>query len=161
MRKPMFLAAGIASCAIAVAVYANGPHLGGMHGGPMCGGGGGGGRLLGLMLHHANLSPDQSTQVHQIMESGRAQNAALAAQLKTATENLTNKLLTPGPLTAQDVDAQFQQITQLRTQMAQQRLATTLAARAVLSSDQVTSVAQLKNQMQQLHAQMRSLMQPN
>ena len=144
-----------------VPAYA-GPHGGPMGGGPGFGGmGDGPGMVLPLILRHADLTADQQTQVRQIMDANRQQLHALFDQLHAANDALLNKLLSPGALQAEDLQPQLQHIAQLRQQLMQQGLNNALAIRALLKSDQLAKVAQVKDQMQQLHSQMRALMEPN
>jgi Spy/CpxP family protein refolding chaperone len=162
-RLPSMLALVAAIWAAGAArAYAGGPH--GMHPGPPMFGGGmmgaeGPGMVLPMILKHANLTPEQETQVRQIVDSDRQQIHSLFDQLHTANDDLVNKLLTPGPMQAQDLTPQVQKIAQLRQQLMDQGLKSALAIRAVLTPDQLTKVGQIKDQMQKLHTEMRNLME--
>jgi len=151
-----------AVCVAAVTVAQVGPPHGGFMGGrPGFGGmmGDGAGMVLPLILRHAALTTDQQTQVQQIMDTNRQQLHALFDQLHAANDVLVNRLLAPGPLQAQDLQPQIEQIAQLRQQLMLQGLNNALAIRALLKPEQLAKIAQVKDQMQQLHKQMRDLME--
>ena len=123
--------------------------------------GDGAGMVMPLILRYAALTADQQTQVQRIMDTNRQQLHGLFDQLRAANDALVNKLLAPGPLQAQDLQPQIEQIGQLRQQLMLQGLNNALAIRALLKPDQLAKVAQIKDKMQQLHAQMRALMEPD
>ena|SRR5256885_2513187 len=58
--------------------------------------GDGPGMMLPLLLRGANLTPEQKTQVHHIMDTHRATFQTLFGQLRTAQGEVTNKLLLLG-----------------------------------------------------------------
>jgi len=76
--------------------------------------------------------------------------------MRVARQQLGDKLYSATPPSAADLAS----ITQLRDQMAQERLAIALTIRAVLTPDQLTKAAQIRQQMQQLRQQMRDLTKP-
>lgn len=133
----------------------------GMGGPHMMFGGDGPSAMLPLVLRHANLTPDQQTQVHKIMEAEHQSLQALFKQLQTANDQLADKLFAPGAVQAADLTPQVQQITQLRQQLMEQGLKTALAIRAVLTPDQLAKVSQLKTRMEKLQAEMRSIFESN
>jgi Spy/CpxP family protein refolding chaperone len=133
-------------------------------GGPhnmMFGGGDGPGMMLPLVLRHANLTADQQAQVHKIMDAEHQSLQALFKQLRTANNQLADKLFAAGAVQASDLTPQVQQITQLRQQLMEQGLKTALAIRAVLTPDQLAKVSQLKDRMEKLQAEMRSIFEGN
>ena len=119
--------------------------------------GDGPGMMLPLVLRHADLTADQQTEVHKIMEADHQNLQALFKQLQTANDQLADKLFATGPVQAADLTPQVQQITQLRQQLMEQGLKTALAIRAVLTPDQLAKVSQLKDRMEKLQAEMRSI----
>jgi Spy/CpxP family protein refolding chaperone len=133
------------------------PMMKGMGGPHMMLGGDGPGIMLPLVLRHANLTSDQQAQVHKIMEADHQDLQALFKQLQTANSQLADKLFAPGTVQASDLAPQVQQITQLRQQLMEQGLKTALAIRAVLTPDQLAKVSQLKDRMEKLQAEMRSV----
>lgn len=115
--------------------------------------------MLPLVLRHASLTPDQQTQVHKIMEADHENLQALFKQLQAANDQLTNKLFASGSVQASDLTPQVQQIMQLRQQLMEQGIKTALAIRAVLTPEQLAKVSQLKDRMQKLQAEMRSVLE--
>jgi Spy/CpxP family protein refolding chaperone len=160
-RVLMVCAVATAICVSAAGmVRANGPR--GHHmGGPPMGGGmmEGPGMILPLIMKHADLTPDQQTQVHQIMQADRQQLHDLFSQMHTANDALVNALLAPGTVDQQSLTSQMDQIAQLRQKLMEQGLKSALAIRGVLRDDQLAKVAQLKDKMQALHTQMHQLME--
>ena len=123
--------------------------------------GDGPGMMLPLLLRGANLTPEQKTQVHHIMDAHREAFQKLFSQLRTAQGGVTNKLFAPGELKAEDKDLtlQVQGITQIRQQLIQEGLKTALEVRGVLTPEQLAKAAQRKDRLQALHAEMRSLLE--
>lgn len=134
-----------------------GPMMGGPHMGRMMPPGDSPAMLLHLVLKQADLTPDQQTQVHKIMDADHQNLRALFAQLQAANKQLADKLLAPGAVQAADLTPQVQQITQLRQQLMEQGVKTALAVRAVLTPAQLTKVSQLKDRAETLQAELRSL----
>lgn len=126
-----------------------------MHGGMM--GGGGPGILPPLVLKNLDLTDEQETQVKGIMETHRETFRALFSQLKATHEALADKFYAPGEVNASDLTPQTQQMNQLQEQLTNEKLKVDLEVREVLTPEQLTKAAEIKNQMKAMHAQMRSL----
>jgi Spy/CpxP family protein refolding chaperone len=118
----------------------------------------GGGFMLPLVLHRANLTPEQHDQVRKILESDRQDLHKLFSALGKANEELSKKLFAPGDVTLVDLKPQLDEIAGLRRQLMEQGTKTTLAIRKVLTPEQLAKVAELKQRMDKLHAEMRELM---
>ncbi len=158
MKKRTIMAVAIAATTLGFATVHAHPRFG-MGGGPMGGPGGGGpGMLLPMLLHSANLSDDQKSQVRTIMQDRRTQMRALMTEMKAAQDGLLDRLFTPGGLTAADLKPQLDRLTQTRQQLMEHAVATALDVRKVLTPDQLAHAAQVKDQMRALHTQMRQLM---
>lgn len=121
----------------------------------------GGGMTLPLLLRGANLTADQKTQVQQIVRSHRPTFQTLFSQLRSAQDQLSSKLLSAGAVSESDLAPQLQQISTLRSQLAEEGLRVALEIRNILTPDQLARAAQFKTQMQSLQSQMRDLMKPN
>ena len=119
--------------------------------------GGTGAVIMPLVLKHANLTAEQSQHVQGIMERDRGTLRTLFQQLEDANEQLTNKLFAPGPVQEADLTPEVQRVTELRRQLTEQGIQTALAIRAVLTPEQLAKVSQLKDRIQSLHAEMRSI----
>ena len=122
--------------------------------------GDGAGMTLPLLLRGANLTADQKTQVQQIMGNHRATFQNLFGQLRTAQDQISNKLFSTGAVSESDLTPQLQQVTALRSQLAEEGLRVALEIRGILTADQLANAAQLKTQMQALQSQMKNLMGP-
>lgn len=122
---------------------------GGHHGG----GGGFGWRILRVV----GLSDAQKTQIRQVYANHRPTLQTLHQQLGAAQQGLGDKLYSATPPTAADVAA----VSQLRSQLAQERFAIQLEVRNVLTPDQLAKAAQIRQQLQQLRQQQRNLLTPS
>ena len=131
------------------------PHMMRGHGPGMMGEGPG--LMVPLVLKHAGLTPEQTDQVHKIMEADHDALRTLSDQLQTANNQLADKLFAPGKIQAADLTPQVQRIMQLRQQLMEQGLKTALAIRAVLKPEQLTKVAQLKDRIEKLQTEMHSI----
>jgi Spy/CpxP family protein refolding chaperone len=120
----------------------------------------GAGMTLPLLLRGANLTADQKTQVKQIVGNHRAAFQTLLSQLRAAQDQISGKLLSTGAVGAADLAPQLQQISTLRSQLAEEGLRVALEIRNLLTPDQLAAAAQFRTQMQSLQSQMRSLMSP-
>jgi|SRR5713226_1606630 len=116
-----------------------------------------GGMSSPLMLRGLNLTDDQKAQVKQIMANHRSTLHNLFSQLRTAQEGMSDKLLSSTSLQASDLTSDTQQISLLRNQIADESLKMTLEIRGVLTPDQLAKAAQIRQQMQSMHSQMRNL----
>jgi Spy/CpxP family protein refolding chaperone len=123
-------------------------------------GGWGNGLMLGVPLHTLNLSPDQQAQVKSILSTYRASARPILQQLRQVQGGMGDRLLAPGQLQAADLQAQLQQISQLRTQLLQLSAQATLDVRNILNPDQLSTAAQTKAKMKDLRSQMHQLMAP-
>jgi len=115
------------------------------------------GMMLHLLLKQAGLTSDQQAQVHKIMDADRENLRKLFDQLQTANNQLADKLFAANAVQAADLAPQVQQITQLRQQLMEQGIKTALAVRAVLTPAQLSKVAQTKDRLEKLQAEMRSI----
>ena len=130
----------------------------GHHGGMM-----GPGEMMGplpIFLRAADLTPAQQAQVKQILHANRANLHSQFEQMHTAREQIAEKLFSTGPVAASDLTAQTQQIAQAQQQMLQNELNAALQVRAILTPAQLQKVAQVHQQFESLHQQMRALLGP-
>ncbi len=113
-----------------------------------------------MLLRSANLNADQQKQVRQILESDRATARGNFEKLHSIHEQIADKLLSPGSVSAADLEPLQKQAEKIQQQMDEQRLQTALKIRALLSADQLKKVAQTHQKMKSLFEQMRSIMGP-
>ncbi len=142
----------IVICATPLAAFAQ------FHHGPMMGPGGSMPMPMMMLMRHANLTADQDQQVHQIMEANFTQARPLMKQLRTLHEQMADKLLSLGKLSASDFTTMQTQETNLRNQLDAQMLATALKIRGLLTPDQLSKVADLHTKLKALHAQAEALL---
>jgi len=116
---------------------------------------------LKMLLRSASLTQDQQAQVHQLMQSQRSQVQPLEKQIRALREQIADKLLNTGTVTAADLGALQQQIAQLQSQVADQTLKTVLKIRALLSNEQLTRMNQVHQKLKALHGEMESLVNPD
>jgi len=164
MRLNRIVLLGALALTLAFAVVRTAPSQGEMMGGPPMGRMGHGdspAMMLHMILKNAGLTPDQQTQVRKIMEDDHHQLHALFTQLQAANSQLADKLFGPGAVQAADLTPQVQKVTQLRQQLMEQGVKTALAVRAVLTPDQLAKVRQMKDRIDQLQAEMRTLLEGN
>ncbi|MBI1816720.1 MAG: periplasmic heavy metal sensor [Deltaproteobacteria bacterium] len=159
MTKRKMLMIGL----VAVGIYAAaadaqpippGPPMEHHHEGPHCGHmkGGGPGRLIHLLLRSTDLTADQETQAHQILDAGRVAVQDLFTQLHQADNDLANLLLGAQDVLPAALTAQQALITQLQQQLAQHEAATVLAIRAILTPEQLAQASAALSDMEARHA---------
>jgi Spy/CpxP family protein refolding chaperone len=129
------------------------------HGGPRGGGMGPDdpSMLFPMILRGLNLTSDQQSKIHAIMEAHRPKFQELFAQARSAQQAVMERLLAPGPATAEDLAPMMQQAIQARGQLMQEGLRAALDVRGVLTPDQLAKAADVQKQMEALHAQMQKL----
>ncbi len=121
--------------------------------------GGSGGGEFGL-LHALSLTDAQQTQVHAAMQAGHEASASARTQLHAIEAQIKAKLAASGSVTMADVAPLLQQKEQLMAQLDQQRMATMLQVRAVLTPEQISRAASMEAQLATLHAQERAVTAP-
>ena len=129
-----------------------GHHMGGM---------GGGDDHFMMLLKSANLSPAQHEQVRQILKSEMAQMRAAHEGFHALHEQIAAKLLAPGNVTAADLAPLEQKANRYQEQISRDMVNTALAIRGVLTPEQIARLAQVHQQLQSLHQQIKSLMGPD
>jgi Spy/CpxP family protein refolding chaperone len=110
-------------------------------------------------LQGVTLTPEQKTQVHQIMQASWTQAKPLMQQLRADHKQIDDLLAGTGTVTEAQLTGIQQQAGQLQQQLASQRLATALQVRALLSPAQLAQAAQTHQQLQSLHQQERAVFQ--
>ena len=115
------------------------------------------GTVLPLLLRGVRLTDEQRTQVQKIMSSHRPAFDKFFKQLREAQEEMSNKLLAGGKIQEQDLAPQVQKMVQLRSQLAQEGLKSVLEVRGILTPEQLVKAAKLKQRMDALRAEMKSL----
>jgi Spy/CpxP family protein refolding chaperone len=109
------------------------------------------------ILQFVKLTPDQETQVHNILEKRRAGLHDLFDQLRQAQDAVAAKLLSPGALSQSDVQPLLDRTLQIRQKLAESGLAAMLEVRGVLTPDQLAQAASKRAEMVELQKKMRAL----
>ena len=156
MRQARRVMVGMAMVSLLSALVYAEPRLGGMGWKSMMEDGPG--MLLPLMLKGVELTPKQDTRVHEIVVAHRATFRTLFNQLRTANEELADKLFVAGEIQPEDLTPQIEQITRLRQQLLQEGLKIALEVRGVLTPEQRTKAAQLKERVRALRGDLRNLL---
>lgn len=126
---------------------------GGMHGGMH----GDGSRFL-MLLKSANLTAAQQAQVHLILNTNRAQMQSLRQQLMGLHEQISNKLLGPGTVTAADLKPLVDKASHLEAKLNQSMTDTALSIRNVLTPAQVAELAEVHAKLNSIHKQIQGIM---
>jgi len=148
---------------VVTGVLAVAPAYGHGLGGPGPGGpgmSGGRGMLFPALMRALDLSPEQRSQVEQIMARHRQKVEPLLEQLRASHDELTSKLLGTSTVTNGDVSPAVAHIAQLQQQVMQEWVSAALEARAVLTPDQLAKAGQIKRQLDSLRSQMQALLGP-
>ena len=112
---------------------------------------------LPLLLKTANLTDAQKQQIHTIFENRRAARKAEYQQLKAAKEQIAAKFTSTGTVATSDLATPVQQITNLRTQMANEQVQDAIAIRNVLTPAQLAQISATKAKLDSIHAEMKAL----
>jgi Spy/CpxP family protein refolding chaperone len=157
-RFSMLIATAIlGSCMIAGAAHAQdgmGPPPGMMGGPPPVP------PPLLMALRAANLTDAQKTQVHNILNSSRTSTASQMDQMHSIREQIADKLLSPGTVSASDLTALLAQQSALQQQLDTQMVSTTIQIRGVLTADQLSKVAAAHEKLKQIHSQIDAILGP-
>lgn len=153
LRKLLMSVCLATVCAIPVAAFAQPLHHG-CGGGP---GGSGGPMPMMMLLRNVNLTADQQTQVHKIMDANFSEARPLMKQLRSIHEQIADQLMSTGTVSSADLAPLQTQENQIRQQLDQQMLATALKIRGVLTPAQLAKAADLHTKMKALHSQMEAL----
>ena len=108
----------------------------------------------------AQMTPDRRVQVRQIMRAERVQMRQIMKSLRDAHEELADKSLAPGALTAADLAPTTQKIAALHQQLLDQGVQLMLKIRALATPDQIAKAQVTKQKLDSLREQMRALFEP-
>jgi len=144
VRGKLLLAVTAVAVLFTTTAYAQGPH------------GHRGGWGDAAILRAVGLSDAQKTQIRQIFANHRPTLQSLRQQLMAVQGQLRDKLYSATPPTAADLAP----VNQLRDQLAAERLALSVEIRNVLTPDQLTKAAQIRQQLKDLRQQQRQLLTP-
>ncbi len=112
--------------------------------------------MMGMQAAH--LTASQRKQVGEILRANREQTMPLIEKLHSIHEQIADKLLGSGSVSASDLAPLEEQAAKLDSQIQQQSLDASVKIRALLTPAQVAKMAQFHDKMSALQAQMRDLM---
>jgi Spy/CpxP family protein refolding chaperone len=165
MTKRTMLLIGLAAISVtALGVYAQSatpgapPPCMGHHRGHMMGGGPG--RLIHLLMKSTDMTPDQQTQAHAILDANRSAGESLFPQLRQANADLASLLLGPQDVQADALSTQLTKINQLQLQLEQQTANTVLAIRGLLKPEQLAKAAAAESEIEAEKAAHPHFMKP-
>ncbi len=115
------------------------------------------GMMLPMMLRALNLTAEQKAQVRKIMAMHRPIFQESLSQLRAVQKEMADGLFVAGEVKEGDLASQAQRIAQLRNQLAQEGLKVVLEIRRVLTPEQLAKAAQIRQRMEALRDEMRSL----
>jgi len=143
--RQMMMAAGVA---LAVSGVALGQPMGGEfhHGGGM------------EFLHGLNLTDAQKAQMKSLHQAGWKQMKPIMTQLRSIHEQMVNRMLASGEVTAEALSPLVQQEESLRNQMDAIHLSQTLQMRALLTPEQLAQAASTHAKLETLHQQEHAVM---
>ena len=154
----MLAAAIIGSCLSAGVARAQGM-MGPPPGGPM-----GGPPLVPppvmMALRAAALTPAQQKQIHDIMEASRTTSDPQTQQLHSIRDQIADKLLSSGSVSAPDLAPLLAQQTAIQQQLDNQMISTAIQIRGVLTPDQLSRVASVNEKLKAIHTQIDSILGP-
>jgi Spy/CpxP family protein refolding chaperone len=113
------------------------------------------GGSLSLLMRAAQLTADQKTQVHSIMQANRSTFRDIFSQLGPLRQKLNSQLFSTGTADPSILS----QINSLQSQLAQARLSVFQQVWQLLNSTQQSQVASVYSQLQASNAQRRSMWQ--
>jgi len=116
---------------------------------------------LMLLLRNASLTSAQQDQLHELMTAHRAQVDPLFQSLKTALDQMSDRLMDSSDTVSIQVLAPLvSKITEIQGQIDQLNLETAVKIRSVLTADQRSQVATVHRQLKSLRDQIDSLVNP-
>lgn len=142
------LAAPTASAQGMMGGHMNHAAMSGMHGGSP----------FMMLLHSADLTAGQKSQVHLILNSNRAQMMGLHRQLMALHEQISDKLLSSGSVSAADLKPLVQKASALEAKLNENMADTAIAIRNVLTPEQVKKLAEVHKKLHDLHTQVQQIM---
>lgn len=115
---------------------------------------------LMMALRTANPTDDQKKQIHDILESSRKKTASQMEQMRSIRDQIADKLLSAGPVSASDLTPLLAQQSTLQQQLDTQMIATAIQIRGVLTADQLTKMAAAHEKLKQIHSQIDAILGP-
>ncbi len=106
------------------------------------------------------MTDAQKAEIRKIEQAGWAQAKSGFQQMRGVHEQIMARLLAPGSVSEADLAPLMQQEQALRAQLEEQRLASALQIRQVLTPQQLAEAAEKHQQLESLHDQERQISHP-
>jgi Spy/CpxP family protein refolding chaperone len=113
--------------------------------------------LSSRLLRGLDLTEEQYAKVREIQEAHQPKFRELWSQMYTVRKEMIDTLFSSGEVAETDLQSHVKQLGTLREQLMQEGLMMALEVRAVLTPEQLAKAVELKDRMQKLHDEMRSL----
>ncbi len=113
-----------------------------------------------MALRAAALTPSQQKQIHDIVNASRTSSEPQMQQMHSIRDQIADKLLSSGSVTAADLAPLLAQQTAIQQQLDNQMVATAIQIRGVLTPDQLSKVASVNEKLKQIHTQIDSILGP-
>jgi len=110
------------------------------------------------LLRSANLTPQQHAQMRQILKNEKAQMKSINESFHALHEQIADKLLAPGNVTAADLAPLEQKANRYQEQIGRNMIDTAIAIRSILTPEQISRLAQVHQQLQSLHEQIHNIL---
>ncbi len=113
-----------------------------------------------MLLRAAHLTPAQEGEVQRILARSGARTRDVFLQFRHAQEEIADKLLSPGAVTAADLEPLTRRAARLRGEMDRNMIETALAMRKILTPEQIKRLAEVHDRLESLRAQVEKLIGP-
>lgn len=113
-----------------------------------------------LMLTGLNLTAEQQRAIGAIIKSHQTVIARLIDRLHNERQKLDALLMSSGQVTLPDLTALEQESAQTEHQLQQEMLKAALEVRAVLTPEQLATVAGNQKKLEQIHSEISLIMEP-
>lgn len=116
--------------------------------------------LLMMALRGAALTPAQQKQIRDIMDASRTSSKPQMDQMHSIREQISDKLLSSGTVTASDLAPLLAKQTAIQQQLDNQMISTAIQIRGVLTPGQLSKVASVHEKLKAIHTQIDSILGP-
>jgi periplasmic protein CpxP/Spy len=113
-----------------------------------------------MALGAAALTLAQQKQIHDIMSASRTSSEPQMQQLHSIRDQIADKLLSSGSVSAADLAPLLAQQTAIQQQLDNQMISTAIQIRGVLTPDQLSRVASVHDKLKAIHTQIDSILGP-
>lgn len=111
-----------------------------------------------MLLRTAHLTRDQQIRIRRILHSQAVKNRPLFQQMRATREEIADELLGAGAVSAGDLAPLERRQTQLRRRIGHNLIDTSLAIRGVLTSDQLSHLAEVHRRLDTLRTRIENLL---